>query len=61
MTSQETYAQRQESIKAQIAEITKKLKSHSKRAKSDPANWGMAGDLGYVMQQIAEINAFLGK
>ncbi len=53
------YAQRRKEIAGQIVKLESKLRHHEKRAQKDPANWGFAGDLGYVSERLTELLAFV--
>ncbi|MFO0782068.1 MAG: hypothetical protein U0636_00100 [Phycisphaerales bacterium] len=48
------YARRAAEIERLIDLIRGELAAHATRAKADPANWGHAGDLGRVRDDLIE-------
>lgn len=54
-TAKEEYEVRQERIAKLITTLTNKMKSHNHKASMDQKNWGFAGDLGFVEEQLNNI------
>lgn len=59
MTAQEKYNERQQSISELMKQMQELLKAHTKEQKQNPKNWGYAGELGYVEEQLQELVDFL--
>ncbi|QDU71052.1 hypothetical protein [Mucisphaera calidilacus] len=58
-TAHELYDQRRQDIARVMDWIELELDKHKTNAKSDPKNWGYAGDLGHVREKLIETLAFL--
>ena len=58
-TAAETYATRQREIAAMLEFLKCELEVHAEKAAEDPRNWGFAGDLGLVRQNLKETLVFL--
>jgi hypothetical protein len=58
-TACETYATRQREIAAMIEFLKCELDGHAAKAAQDPRNWGHAGDLAYIRQNLKETLAFV--
>ena len=56
MTSEQLYESREKEIQKSLKEIKSLLKEHKNRFLNDPKNYGFAGDLGYVLEKLDEIN-----
>ncbi|HNY40256.1 MAG TPA: hypothetical protein PKJ41_07670 [Bryobacteraceae bacterium] len=54
------YAERQVECRDLLKRIAGQLDEHRKRQAQEPANWGYAGDLGHVSQELAYVLAALG-
>jgi hypothetical protein len=59
-TADETYRDRIETARAQLALIGAQLTAHSQRQSGDLRNWGYAGDLGAVNESLASVLESLG-
>jgi hypothetical protein len=59
MTATQKHAERQKDIAALLKLIQKELRKHATKQKRDPRNWGFAGSLGYVQDELTEVLAFL--
>ncbi len=58
-TAAETYAARRNDIARLLDVLHMELDRHDDRAKADPANWGIPGNLGKVRSDLIDIVAFL--
>ena len=58
-TAAETYAARRSDIARLLDVLEMELDKHDDRAKSDPRNWGLPGNLGKVRSDLMDIVAFL--
>lgn len=47
--------------KTLLKQIENRLDDHNREQAVDPQNWGHAGDLGQVVQELAQILALLGE
>jgi hypothetical protein len=54
------YAERHAEAQDLIKRIVARLAEHQKRQAAAPADWGYAGDLGRVTEQLAYVLADLG-
>ncbi len=54
------YAERHAECQDLLKCITSRLEQHQKDQSKDPANWGYAGDLGRVTEELAYVLASLG-
>jgi hypothetical protein len=54
------YAERHAEAQDLIKRIAARLAEHQKRQATAPADWGYAGDLGRVTEQLAYVLADLG-
>ena len=54
------YAERQTECQDLLKRITCQLEQHARRQKQAPADWGYAGDLGRVAEELAYVLASLG-
>ena len=54
------YAERFAECQDLLQRIARHLEEHKKAQAQQPANWGHAGDLGHVTEELAYILAFLG-
>ena len=59
-TAAETYAARHAECAALLERITSRLEQHKASQAQEPANWGYAGDLGRVTEELAYVLADLG-
>ncbi len=59
-TAAACYAERQAECADLLKRIAKQLDEHRKHQAAEPANWGYAGDLGHVSQELAYMLAALG-
>ena len=59
-TAAETYAARAQECNQLIDGVKSRLQAHAATQAADPKNWGFAGDLDYVIQQLAYVLAALG-
>jgi hypothetical protein len=63
-TTKQTAASCYAELRAECADllkrIAKRLDEHQKHQAAEPANWGYAGDLGHVSQELAYVLASLG-
>ena len=59
-TAAACYAERQAECADLLKRIAKQLDEHRKHQAAEPANWGYAGDLGHVSQELAYVLAALG-
>lgn len=58
--AQREYAARQARIKALMATISAALDDHAVRAAAQPGDWGFAGDLGHIEQQLQDLASGMG-
>ena len=58
-TARETYETRQREIAAMIEFLKCELEAHAEKAAGDPRNWGHAGDLAYIRQNLKETLVFV--
>jgi hypothetical protein len=58
-TAQDTYEEHRREIGVLLASIKAKLAEHGKAAAQRPGDWGYAGDLQHVEQQLREVDGFL--
>ena len=56
----ETYATRHTECQGLLKRIASRLEQHRKEQAAEPANWGYAGDLGRVTEELAYVLASLG-
>lgn len=54
------YSERQTECQGLLKRIADQLERHANRQKQEPADWGYAGDLGRVADELAYILASLG-
>ncbi len=59
-TAAETYAARHAECADLLKRIASRLAQHQKEQAAEPANWGHAGDLGRVTEELAYVLASLG-
>ncbi len=59
MTPTEKYNDHYTKIQNGLIVLKAKLKKHKTDFEKRPGNWAYAGDLGYVLDKINEINLFL--
>ena len=59
-TAAETYAARVQECNQLIDSLKSGLQAHSATQAADPKNWGFAGDLDYVIEQLSYVLASLG-
>ena len=58
-TAKQAYEARMKQINERLATIRQELDRHQREFKNEERNWGYAGDLGYVEEQLHIIEAFL--
>jgi hypothetical protein len=58
-TAAETYAARRSDIARLLDVLGMELDRHADRAKADPKNWGLTGDLGKVRSDLMDTVAFI--
>jgi hypothetical protein len=58
-TAAETYAARRSDIARLLDVLEMELDKHDERAKADPRNWGLPGNLGKVRSDLMDTVAFL--
>ena len=54
------YAERHTECQDLLKRIASRLEQHQQRQAQQPANWGYAGDLGRVTEELAYVLARLG-
>lgn len=59
-TAAACYAERSAEAHDQLKRIAGRLADHRKRHAAEPADWGYAGDLGRITEQLAYVLADLG-
>lgn len=59
-TAAETYTARHQECNELVDALRHQLQVHAARQEADPKNWGFAGDLAYVIEQLAYVLASLG-
>ena len=59
-TAAACYAERHVESQDLLKRIANRLEQHQKEQAQEPANWGHAGDLGRVTEELAYILASLG-
>ena len=58
-TAAEAYARNYRDIRSLLDWMDLELLTHAERAKAEPQDWGLAGDLGKIRQDLVETLAFL--
>ena len=59
MTAKQQYDQTRSEINSLLMQLSELLKTKDKLAENDVNNWGYAGDLGYIKEQLTDIVNFL--
>ena len=59
-TAAACYAERHAECADLLKRIASRLEQHKKDQEKQPANWGYAGDLGHISNELAYILASLG-
>lgn len=59
-TAAEVYAARHAECADLLKRVTAQLEQHRTRQAADPRDWGFAGDLGRVAEELAYVLASLG-
>ncbi|HXG49256.1 MAG TPA: hypothetical protein VNO52_16655 [Methylomirabilota bacterium] len=59
-TAARLYAERHAEAQDLLKRIASRLAEHKKRQAAAPADWGYAGDLGRITEQLAYVLADLG-
>ena len=59
-TAAASYAERHAECQDLLKRIASRLEQHQKDQTQEPANWGYAGDLGRVTEELAYVLASLG-
>ena len=59
-TAAACYAERHTECRDLLKRIASRLEQHQKDQTQEPANWGYAGDLGRVTEELAYVLASLG-
>jgi len=54
------YAERHAEAQDLLKRIATRLADHQKRQAAEPADWGYAGDMGRITEQLAYVLASLG-
>lgn len=58
-TAAETYAARRIDIARLLDVLAMELDKHDERAKADPRNWGLPGNLGKVRSDLIDLVSFI--
>jgi hypothetical protein len=58
-TAAEAYAARRNDIARLLDVLAMELDKHDERAKADPRNWGLPGNLGKVRSDLIDLVGFL--
>ncbi|MBX3384540.1 MAG: hypothetical protein KF864_13640 [Phycisphaeraceae bacterium] len=58
-TAAETYAARRSDIARLLDVLEMELDKHDERAKADPRNWGLPGNLGKVRSDLIDLVGFI--
>ncbi|NIQ90993.1 MAG: hypothetical protein GWM98_04590 [Nitrospinaceae bacterium] len=58
-TAQTEYKEKAQKVRDLMDQIQKALETHEEETKSDPRNWGRAGDLGHVAAELRNVLGFL--
>lgn len=58
-TAAQVYAARRNDIARLLDVLQMELDQHDERAKADPANWGITGNLGKVRGDLIDVVGFL--
>ncbi|MBX3384171.1 MAG: hypothetical protein KF864_11755 [Phycisphaeraceae bacterium] len=58
-TAAETYAARRNDIARLLDVLAMELDKHDERAKDDPRNWGLPGNLGKVRSDLIDVVGFI--
>jgi hypothetical protein len=58
-TAAEVYAQRRSDIARLLDVLGMELDKHDEKARGEPANWGLPGNLGKVRSDLIDVVAFL--
>ena len=59
-TAAACYAERHTECQDLLKRIASRLEQHQQDQTQEPANWGYAGDLGHVTEELAYVLASLG-
>jgi hypothetical protein len=59
-TAAACYAERLDECRALLKQIEARLDHHNQEQAATPQNWGHAGDLGQVVQELSQVLALLG-
>jgi len=58
MTTDEIYKTKLKEIESIIESLKNNFKKHSDRQAADPKNWGFVGDLGYLKNELLNLNKY---
>ncbi len=58
-TAMQTYEERAQDIGALLGWLQDELEVHEEKAKADPRNWGLVGDLTEVRMRLVDALTFL--
>ncbi len=59
-TAADCYTERHAECQDLLQRIARQLEQHNARQAQEPSNWGYAGDLGRVSEELAYVLASLG-
>lgn len=59
MTAQQTYQNKQISIRQKMAYLKSQLENHADMQNIESSNWGYIGDLGFVEEKLDELIDFM--
>jgi hypothetical protein len=59
LTAAQMYAARRNDIARLLDVLAMELDKHDERAKADPTNWGITGNLGKVRSDLIDVVGFL--
>lgn len=58
-TLQETYNEYYTNVKRMLKALNKAVKTHSKKQKKEPHNWGYVGDIAHISQELNDLQHFI--
>lgn len=61
MNANESYHEKRMMIEIEIEVLKQKLESMDIEQKKDVNNWGYAGNCGHILEEIENLNEFMGR
>ena len=59
MSAKKEFLDKEAEIKGELVLLKKLLINHKKAFNKDEKNWGYVGSLGYILQELKNLNSFL--